>query len=117
MSVPTTKRSWQCAWAAPGMALTGTSGRPAASDSTSSVFHAITRSAGVSPGSPQSSSTSGSPGPPPTGMAARAARTDGRDGRRAQGGHQQPPSPSTRQATALASTVAGLRSRLPQLPE
>jgi hypothetical protein len=36
------------------MALTGVSGWPAASDSTSSVFQQMTRSAGVSPSSRQS---------------------------------------------------------------
>ena len=99
------------------MALTGVSGFPAARDRTSSVFQPVSRSAGVSPGSPQSWSISGSPGPPPTPIVLSAARTAGGMGGGRRPGTRIRPRESTRQLTALASTVAGLRSTPPQLPE
>src|SRR4029453_1431634 len=58
--VPTTKRSCSTALARPGMALAGFSILPDDIASTSSVFQANSRSAGVSPSSPQSSASCGS---------------------------------------------------------
>jgi hypothetical protein len=86
-SVPTTKR--RCRWPPRrgGMALTGCSRVAGLMASTSSVFQAITRSAGVRPGSPQSASTAGSPGSPPKRRPASASRTLAGIGRRAQRRH------------------------------
>ena len=100
-----------------GTALSGPSGSPVLKASTSRVFQAKTRSAAVSPGSPQSASIVGAVGSVPTVMSASAARTLSgiAGGRRAS--RRILPRPSTRVAMALASTVPGLRSRPPQLPE
>lgn len=115
--VPTTNRSWQWARAVAGMALTGAWGVPEVNASTSRALAAMTRSAGVSPGSPQSGSMSGSVGPPPGVTCDSAWRTVcGMVGARS-AGTVMTPRWSTMLASALASTVAGLRSSPPQLPE
>ncbi len=51
-----------CAVARGGIAFTGCAGLPVTNASTSSVFHAKTRSAGVSPGSPHCASIDGTSG-------------------------------------------------------
>ena len=117
MRVPTTKRSCRCALACAGMAFTGKSGLPVRMASTSSAFQASTRSIGVWSGSPQSASTAGSPDPPPTCSPASAARTLAGIGGGRRPSTRMRPRPSTRLAIAEASTVPGLRSRPPQLPE
>jgi hypothetical protein len=65
-----------CADARGGIAFTGFCGLPVTNASTSRVFQANTRSAGVSPGSPHAVSICGPPGSPGT-MSASAARTEG----------------------------------------
>jgi hypothetical protein len=115
--VPTTKRSCSTALAWPGMALAGFSILPEDIASTSSVFHANSRSAGVRPSSPQSSASCGSSAVGSILTSASAARTalEIRGGLRASSFIR--PLPSTRLAMALHRIVAGLASTPPQLPE
>ena len=116
-SVPTTKRSWHHAEASGGMALTGLAGSPAPKVSTSRLFQPNTFSEADRPGSPQCASMAGSSAPPPTSSSARAPATASGMGGGRRPGTVMRPRASTSVAMAWASTMAGLDSSPPQLPE
>ncbi len=115
-SQPTTKRSCRCADARGGIALTGCSGLPVTNASTSSVFHANTRSAGVRPGSPHRRRSRGRPARRDRCRRARARTAAGIGGGRSASTRMRPRA-STIDAIACARIVPGLASRPPQLPE
>ncbi|MNV72451.1 hypothetical protein D3C71_1655390 [compost metagenome] len=116
-SVPTTKRNWQCATACEGMALMGRCALPAPSASISSVFQPTSCSAGVRPGSPQPGVNAGSSAPVPIVTSFSAVRSLAGTGGGSKPLTRMRPLASTRVAMACVSTVAGLASTPPQLPE